>query len=73
MSIRHGWALIGAAFALLELVTLRRCTSHGVNDTASACTRAIWRTDRPLGRLIFRICLYGGAIWFDRHIVKGIS
>ncbi len=38
MTPRLGWPVIGAAWLALELVTLRRQQTHGINDTASECT-----------------------------------
>jgi hypothetical protein len=58
-----------SVFAALGVVDLWLDTKHN-GSTLSEVTRAIFRTERPLGRAAFTLALAAGGAWFWDHIVS---
>ena len=59
------WLTLGAGIAVLDLWSARNAT---VGDTASECTRVLFRTETRLGRVAFTASWCALSAWLVPHI-----
>ena len=64
------WTLDIARLGILDVI---RDRGEPDGDTLSECIRVWFRVHTPLGRLVWRGVLYGGAHLLDRHICKEVT
>lgn len=61
------WATAVGSLAVLDVWADRNTVA---GDTVSECTRTLFRTHSPLGRVVFLATWGTFATWFARHITK---
>jgi len=61
------WAILAAIGIVYEIRALQ---DEAPGDTLSETTRLVFRTDTPVGRVVWYVCWGTLGAWFAAHIAK---